>query len=267
MHRCRLKEGQTGRCRTRKNENGKSVSQNYGHITSLALDPIEKKPLARFCPGSKVLSVGSFGCNLDCPFCQNDSISTASIGDVDTRYMQPDELAALAAELKPRGNIGVAFTYNEPMVGYEYVRDTAMEIKKRGMKNVVVTNGSVTAAALNEVLPYIDAYNIDLKGFTEEYYKKLGGDLNTVLDFIRIAAAHSHVELTTLVVPDENDTPNEMQKLSAWIASVDRTIPLHITRFFPHRKMIDKKPTDILIMRALRDIAAVNLDTVLLGNI
>jgi pyruvate formate lyase activating enzyme len=267
MHQCRLNEGQTGLCRTRKNENGKSISINYGHITSISLDPIEKKPLARFCPGTKVLSVGSFGCNLDCPFCQNDSISTASIEDVHTQYMKPDELAVLAEQLKPRGNIGIAFTYNEPMVGYEYVRDTAIEIKKRGMKNVVVTNGSVTAAALNEVLPYIDAYNIDLKGFTEDYYKKLGGDLNTVLDFIGTATAHSHVELTTLIVPDENDTPDEMEKLSEWIASVDRTIPLHISRFFPRRKMIDKKPTDILLMHELADIAILNLDTVLLGNI
>ncbi len=267
MHHCRLKEGQTGRCRIRKNVDGKSISINYGLITSIALDPIEKKPFARFCPGSKILSVGSFGCNLNCPFCQNDSIAAAAANDVVTEYIEPEKLAALAEEMKIRGNIGVAFTYNEPMVGYEYILDTAAEVKKRGMMNAVVANGSVTPEILEKVLPYIDAYNIDLKGFTEEFYKKIGGELNTVLKFIEIAAAKSHVELTTLIIPNENDSPEEIKQLSAWVASVDRSIPLHISRFFPHGKMSDKKPTDIRNMRILADIAKKNLDTVILGNI
>jgi pyruvate formate lyase activating enzyme len=204
MHHCHLKEGQTGRCRARKNENGKSVCSSYGLLTSVALDPIEKKPLARFYPGSMVLSVGSYGCNLDCPFCQNASIAAAGISDVDVEKMQPEELAELSEKLKPQGNIGVAFTYNEPMVGFEFVRDTAKQVRERNMKNIVVTNGSTSREVLLEVLPYIDAFNIDLKGFTQEYYKKLGGDLDTVLEFIRTAAGASHVELTTLVVPGEN---------------------------------------------------------------
>ena len=267
MHHCRLREGQVGRCRARKNENGKIVSINYGQLTSIALDPIEKKPLARFCPGSMILSVGSFGCNLDCPFCQNASIAAACQNEVEAEIMQPGELAALAEELKPRGNIGVAFTYNEPMVGFEFVRDTAKLVHGHGMKNVVVTNGSVCEETLQEVLPYIDAWNIDLKGFTEAYYKKLGGELHTVQEFIRIAAKHAHVEITTLIVPGENDSPDEMHALSSWIAGVDRSIPLHITRFFPRRKMKDKAPTDVSLMRSLSRIAKENLDTVLLGNI
>jgi pyruvate formate lyase activating enzyme len=267
MHHCHLKEGQTGRCRARKNENGKSVCSNYGLLTSIALDPIEKKPLARFYPGCMVLSVGSYGCNLDCPFCQNASIAAAGENDVNVEKMQPEALAELSEQLKPQGNIGVAFTYNEPMVGFEFVRDTAKLVRERHMKNVVVTNGSASREVLTEVLPYIDAFNIDLKGFTPEYYKKLGGDLDTVLDFIRTAAGASHVELTTLIVPGENDTPEEMQKLSAWVAGVDQTIPLHVTRFFPRRKMRDKQPTDIALMRKLADVAKENLETVLLGNV
>ena len=267
MHRCHLKEGQTGRCKARKNVNGKSVSSNYGLLTSVALDPIEKKPLAFFHPGSMVLSVGSFGCNLDCPFCQNASIAAAGINDADADFMQPEELAGLAQSLKPRGNIGVAFTYNEPMVGFEYVRDTARLVHERQMQNVVVTNGSASREVLMEVLPYIDAFNIDLKGFTREYYKKLGGDLDTVLEFIRTAVKSSHVELTTLIVPGDNDTPEEMQRLSAWVAGVDRTIPLHITRFFPRRKMLGKQPTDIVLMQKLADVAKSSLETVLLGNV
>ncbi|MBQ5676200.1 MAG: radical SAM protein, partial [Lachnospiraceae bacterium] len=140
MHHCHLKEGQSGRCRARKNENGKSVPINYGYITSLALDPIEKKPLACFYPGSLILSVGSFGCNLNCAFCQNDSIAMAGQSEVETLLLTPEELARTAYEAKSQGNIGIAFTYNEPLVGYEFVRDTAKLVHGYGMKNVVVTN-------------------------------------------------------------------------------------------------------------------------------
>ena len=256
-----------GRCRARKNENGTSVCTSYGLLTSVALDPIEKKPLARFHPGSMILSVGSFGCNLNCPFCQNASIAAACEKEADVEKMQPGELAALSERLKPRGNIGVAFTYNEPMVGFEYVRDTAKLVRERHMKNVVVTNGSASLTVLEEVLPYVDAFNIDLKGFTHAYYKRLGGDLDTVLDFIRAAAGRSHVELTTLVVPGENDTPEEMRRLTAWVAGVDKAIPLHITRFFPRHHMRDKQPTDIALMRRLQDAARESLTDVLLGNV
>ena len=165
MHRCTLSSGQTGLCGARKNENGKIVCANYGRITSLALDPIEKKPLKHFRPGSLILSVGSYGCNLRCPFCQNHEISMAGEGDVHSPYVPPQRLADLALEWKERaGNIGIAYTYNEPLVGWEYVRDTARLVKENGMANVLVTNGTAAPEILEELLPLIDAMNIDLKG-------------------------------------------------------------------------------------------------------
>ncbi|NLD58929.1 MAG: AmmeMemoRadiSam system radical SAM enzyme [Clostridiales bacterium] len=264
---CRLKEGQIGFCRARRNEGGKSVSVNYAKVTSVALDPIEKKPLARFHPGSMILSVGSFGCNMDCPFCQNESCSRADEHSVEWRALPPDELAELAEKLRPRGNIGAAFTYNEPMIGFEYVRDAARAVRARGMKNAVVTNGAVSLDALDEVLPYVDAFNIDLKGFTDKWYRELGGDLSTVKAFIAEAAKRAHVELTTLVVPGGNDSEEEMRALSSWVASVGKSIPLHVTRFFPRRNMLDRAPTDVNLLRRLAGIACENLETVLLGNV
>ncbi len=265
---CRIREGGTGFCRARKNTGGRIVCLNYGKVTSLALDPIEKKPLARFYPGSKILSVGSFGCNMDCPFCQNDAISFADEDTVQWRYLPPDELADMARQLEPRGNIGIAYTYNEPMVGFEYVRDTARLVRDLGMKNVVVTNGAFTEETLNEVLPWIDAFNIDLKGFTQAWYSELGGDLETVKRFIIKAAQRAHVELTALIVPGKNDGEDEMRELSRWVASfLSRGVPLHITRFFPRREYVDKSPTDIALLRRLAAVAGESLETVVVGNV
>lgn len=267
MHRCHLKEGQIGRCRARRNEKGSSSPINYGHITSLSLDPIEKKPLACFYPGSMILSVGSFGCNLNCPFCQNDSIAMAHKDEVETLIVTPEILAEEVYEAKSQGNIGIAFTYNEPLVGYEFVRDTAKLIHEYGMKNVVVTNGSLSKEATEEILPYIDAYNIDLKGFTNEYYDKLGGNLDYVKSFIQLTAKHAHVEITTLIVPGENDTLEEIAELSQWLASIDATMPLHLTRFFPRRHMKDKLPTDINLLYELQNEAQKYLKRVFVGNV
>ena len=164
FHHCTLDEGQIGLCRARGCRGGKIVSLNYGKLTSLALDPIEKKPLRRFHPGSLILSVGSFGCNLRCPFCQNHEISMASDGEIQTVMVTPEQLAAKAAELVPQGNIGVAYTYNEPLIGYEYVRDCAALIHERGLANVLVTNGTIETAPWRALLPFLDAINIDLKG-------------------------------------------------------------------------------------------------------
>ena len=265
-HHCLLAEGQTGRCRARKNREGKIVSINYGKLTSLMLDPIEKKPLRRFFPGSRILSVGSFGCNLACPFCQNYEISMADSGQAHWQEVTPEALAGLAQEYQSYGNIGVAFTYNEPLVGYEFVRDTARLVRERGMKNVLVTNGCAEPLVLEELLPYVDAMNIDLKGFTGEWYEKLGGDLETVKRFIARAAQDCHVELTTLIVPGENDSEEEMDREARWIASLDWEIPLHVTRFFPQYRMADKAPTPVERVYRLRNTAAQWLRYVYVGN-
>ena len=265
-HHCLLAEGQTGRCRARKNREGKIVSINYGKLTSLMLDPIEKKPLRRFFPGSRILSVGSFGCNLACPFCQNYEISMADSGQAHWQEAAPEALAGLAQEYQDRGNIGVAFTYNEPLVGYEFVRDTARLVRERGMKNVLVTNGCAEPLVLEELLPYVDAMNIDLKGFTGEWYERLGGDLETVKRFIARAAQDCHVELTTLIVPGENDSEEEMDREARWIASLNREIPLHVTRFFPQYRMADKAPTPVERVYRLRNTAAQWLRYVYVGN-
>ena len=244
-HRCILSEGGVGACRGRGMRNGKIVPLNYGMVSSLALDPIEKKPLARFYPGSAILSVGSYGCNLRCPFCQNWEISMSGVRD-GGRFLPPEELAALAEELRPRGNIGVAFTYNEPLIGWEYVRDTAQLLREKGLKTVLVTNGCVNAEVADTILPLTDALNIDLKCFRAETYAQLlGGELETVKDFIARAVKSCHVELTTLIVPGMNDSEEEIRALSEWVASLPQgeEIPLHLTRFFPRWRMTDRPAT------------------------
>lgn len=269
MHHCHLAPGQRGLCRARKNVDGEILCENYGHLTAMALDPIEKKPLKRFKPGRMVLSVGSFGCNLRCPFCQNHEISMLSAEEADqvgVAAVPPQVLAAKALECRPLGNIGVAYTYNEPLVGWEYVRDTARLVKEYGMDNVLVTNGTASIEVLEELLPFMDAMNIDLKGFTQEYYRKLGGDLETVKAFIARAVRDCHVELTTLIVPGENDRTEEMMEEAKWIASLGREIPLHVTRFFPRYRMTDREATDVGRVYELAETAERYLDHVFVGN-
>ena len=267
-HHCRLGEGQTGRCGARKNVRGELLCDNYGKVTSLMLDPIEKKPLRRFHPGSRILSIGSYGCNLSCPFCQNHEISMPNSGrEPGYGVASPEEIKDFALKYVSEGNIGVAFTYNEPLIGYEFVRDTAKLVHEAGLKNVVVTNGCVELRILEEILPYIDAMNIDLKGFTEGYYKMVGGDLETVKGFIEKAVLGCHVELTTLIVPGENDSEEDMDREARWIASLSGDIPLHITRFFPRYKMKDKMPTEPESIYRLKEIAERHLKYVYTGNI
>ena len=266
FHRCELDEGQTGLCRARGRRNGKLVCLNYGKLTSLALDPIEKKPLRRFHPGSLILSAGSFGCNLRCPFCQNHEISMAGAGEIQSVEMPPEQLAAKAAELVPQGNIGVAYTYNEPLTGYEYVRDCAALVRERGLVNVLVTNGTAEEAPWRELLPLIDAANIDLKGFTNPWYRKLGGDLDTVKRSIALAAERCHVEVTTLLVPGGNDSVEEVRELARWLSGVDPGIPLHLSRFFPRYRMTDHPPTPVERVYRLADEARAYLSFVYTGN-
>lgn len=265
FHRCKLEDGQTGACRARANRGGQIVPLNYGKLTALALDPIEKKPLRRFHPGSCVLSVGSFGCNLRCPFCQNAEIAAAG-AEVPARECPPEALLKEALRLRSRGNIGVAYTYNEPLVGYEYVRDCAALIRRGGMYNVLVSNGTIEEAPWRALLPLIDAVNIDLKGFTQGWYDKLGGDLETVKRSIALAAEFCHVEVTTLVVPGENDSDDEMRALAAWLAAVGAEIPLHVSRFFPRHRMTGRPPTPVETVYHLADVAREKLRYVYMGN-
>ena len=267
---CDIPEGGTGFCGGRICKDGTVQCGNYGKLTSLALDPIEKKPLRRFHPGSLIVSVGSYGCNLRCPFCQNNSISWSDqVKRVADRaeYVSPQTLADTAYRYREHGNIGVAFTYNEPLIGYEYVRDTAKLVHERGMKNVMVTNGTASTEVLHELLPYIDAMNIDLKGFTDRYYTEvLGGDRNMVMDFIKEAAKGCHIELTTLIVPGENDSAEEMAELTEWVSGISREIPLHISRFFPQFKMTDREATDVGQIYQLAQLAREKLKYVYTGN-
>ena len=267
---CKREEGQTGVCGGRICRDGQVVAGNYGLVTALALDPIEKKPLQRFHPGEMILSVGSFGCNLRCPFCQNSEISwSAQAMKMGGQLSQvtPGELTALAEKYKSQGNIGVAFTYNEPLVSFEFVRDTAMTVHDAGMKNVLVTNGCAEAQVLDELEGCIDAMNIDLKCFNADTYKiVLGGDLETVKRFIVRAKEFCHVELTTLVVPGVSDDEGELRELVGWVAALDDEMPLHLTRFFPRFNMTDREATDIALIRRSADIAREKLKYVYIGN-
>ena len=277
---CRIEEGETGFCLARTCQDGKITAANYGKITAMHLDPIEKKPLRRFYPGTRILSVGSYGCNLRCPFCQNSEISwsrdAARYGnDGNGTMISPQELTRTAEELRIKDNIGVAFTYNEPLIGYEFVRDTAKLVREKGMKNVLVSNGTACLGILEEIADYIDAMNIDLKGFTDRYYRDvLKGDRQMVMEFITEAVRHCHVELTTLIIPGENDSEEEIRELSAWIASLEtregpeggRNIPLHISRFFPRFHMMDRAATDVGQVYHLAETARENLVYVYTGN-
>ena len=265
---CRLLDGEFGACRARRAEGGRVVCANYGEITSLALDPIEKKPLACFRPGRPILSIGSYGCNLWCPFCQNDGISQRGKGEVATERMSPPALAELAERLaRERGNLGVAYTYNEPLVGWEFVRDCAQEVRRRGLCNVIVSNGIAEAAVVEELAPLIDAANIDLKGPSQAFYDWVGGDYLAACRTIgMLHAAGCHVEVTTLVVPGRNDKEADIDAISSFLASISPDIPLHVTRFFPRYRLADVPPTPVETVRRLADKARARLSRVLVGN-
>lgn len=268
-HNCLIEDGSIGLCRARRCIDGKVTCANYGLITSLALDPIEKKPLRRFYPGSVIMSIGSFGCNLRCPFCQNCEISMAGEGDVRTARMEPEEVIEKAQELKKNGNIGIAYTYNEPLVGYEFVKDCAGLAREKGLKNVIVTNGFLNPEPFDALLPLIDAMNIDLKGFTPRFYEMVGAGkngLDTVKQNIAAAAEKCHVEVTTLVIPGENDSDDEIRSLASFLSGIDKELPLHVTRFFPCYRMNDRGPTPVATVKRLAEVASEELNHVYVGN-
>ena len=274
---CKLAEGALGYCRARRCRDGRVLSDNYGRLTSIALDPIQKKPIARWMQGSTVLSVGSYGCNLRCPFCQNWQISQSGEGDVPWREVSPQELVCMALDVRRRQEAaggrmaGIAYTYNEPLVGWEYVRDCGELAHEAGLANVLVSNGCATPQVIATLAPLVDAANIDLKSFSPAFYNACGapaGALDAVRHTIEVLAAEPgcHLEVTMLVVPGMNDTDAHMRSLSRWLASVDRGVVLHVTRFFPRWHMSDARPTDVQLVYHLADVAREELDCVLVGN-
>lgn len=262
---CRIAPGRLGFCGVRRNVGGRLFTENYGRVAAFALDPIEKKPLYHFYPGSTILSLGTLGCNFRCGFCQNWHIAH---GDAPTRKMTPEEAVEAARVLSDRDCVGIAFTYSEPLMWYEYVYDTAVIARSFGLKNVLVTNGYVQTEPLAKLLPYLDAMNIDVKGFTEGYYREIcKGTLEPVKQTVEQSRqAGCHVEVTTLVVPDLNDAEEEIEALTDWLAGVGVEIPLHLSRYFPNYKM-DRPATPPETLERARRIAAAKLRYVYVGNI
>lgn len=258
-HNCQIPAGKSGFCGVRENHDGRLYAASYGAVSSLALDPVEKKPLSMFCPGKRVLSVGGIGCNFRCPFCQNHEISInfkSNLNNNCAQYISPEQLVKLAQDSVADGNIGVAYTYNEPFMGYEYIYDCAKLVRGAGLFNILVTNGCINREPLDNILPFIDAMNIDLKSFSTAFYKKIGGNLETVKDTIKSAAASCHVEITTLIIPGENDSESEIAGLAGWLASIGTDIPLHLTRFYPRYKYSDREPASSESTRRLGKIAS-----------
>ncbi len=245
------------------------VLTNYGQVTSAALDPVEKKPLYHFHPGSTVLSLGTFGCNLHCSFCQNWQISRATETDaLQLRNMEPGEVVELVRRYRDRGCIGAAYTYSEPVVWYEYVRDTSLAVRDAGFENVLVTNAYLRERPWRELLEAIDACNIDVKGFDPHFYRRYcAGDLSVVKRNVQIAVeAGVHVEVTTLIIPDGTDDPDDLAALCDWLAGLDPEIPLHLSRYYPHYRM-HRPPTRVETLLMAQEIAAERLNNVYLGNV
>jgi pyruvate formate lyase activating enzyme len=259
---CILKENQVGICMGRLNRDGKMVATNYGEVVSLTIDPIEKKPLYHFCPGTAILSTGPNGCNLSCKYCQNWNISQERI---NTRYISPERLASLGAE---DGSIGVAYTYTEPLIWFEYLMDTMPLVRDKGGKNVIVTNGYINPQPLKDLLPFIDAMNVDLKSMDQEFYLHVClGKLKDVQNTIKASYEYGvHIEITNLLIPGLNDTPEKIRELVDWVASISPEIPLHFSRYFPSYKMSNPE-TPVETMQSAYEIAKEKMDYVYTGNI
>jgi pyruvate formate lyase activating enzyme len=266
---CRLGEGQAGFCFIRKTENGKMVSLGYGRTTGFAVDPVEKKPLNHFLPGTPILSFGTAGCNLGCKFCQNWDISKARIDDKRSAPVSPEQVIDLAVA---EGCPSVAMTYNDPVIWAEFAIDIAREAKARGLRSVLVTAGYVTAEARPELYRDIDAANVDLKAFTDEFYHKVTfSHLDPVLETLKWIKHDTKVwlEITNLMIPGLNDGEDETRKLSEWVGNqLGDEVPLHFTAFHPDFKMLDKPRTPPSTLTRARAIAReVGLKYVYTGNV
>lgn len=263
-HHCHIREGGRGICRYRSCQDKKLYTHNYGEVSSFALDPVEKKPLYHFYPGKDIVSLGTVGCNFTCEFCQNWEIAQE---EAETTRLTPEQAVELAVAKGGNNNLGLAYTYSEPVVWYEFVADCARLVRKRGLKNVLVTNGFICEQPLEELLPYVDALNIDVKAFSTDYYAKTcGGRLEEVLATVERAAAVTHVEVTTLLVTALNDSEEEVGKLASWLAGISPDIPLHLSRYFPNFRL-DLPPTPEETMATAYKVARERLNYVYLGNI
>jgi len=253
---CNIGNNQTGFCYIRKNIGGKLVTTGYGHPTGFAVDPIEKKPLNHFLPGSSILSFGTAGCNLGCRFCQNWSISKAKIDDIRSLTASPEDVVKIALD---KNVPSIAYTYNDPTIFGEYVQDISKLARQAGLKSVMVTAGYIDKNARKEIYQNIDAANIDLKAFTERFYHKLTfAHLNDVLDTLKWVKTETDVwlEITTLLIPDENDSQDEIKKMCQWILNnLGEFVPLHFTAFHPDFKMTDKSPTPLSTLQMARSVA------------
>lgn len=267
-HECLIGEGKAGVCRVRVNRNGRLYSLVDGLLAALHTDPVEKKPLYHFHPGGQILSIGTRGCNLKCAFCQNYHISQEAPSAAGRDLtMSPGELATMAVSLE--NNTGIAYTYNEPTVFYEFMLETAREIRRAGLKNVAVTNGFISQAPLAELLPEMDAFNVDLKSFDDGFYRRMaGGMLAPVLETLRaIVAGEKHLEITFLVIPTLNDSEEEFLKMIGWISSeLGSDIPLHLSRYFPAWKL-HLPPTPVPVLERFACLAMEKMRYVYLGNV
>lgn len=267
-HSCRLRDGEGGKCRVRRNRAGMLQATSYGSITSMGMDPMEKKPLYHFYPGSEVLSVGSSGCSLTCQFCQNWSLVHEEAPP--TARLSVDQLVERCLVERERNwrCIGLAFTYSEPLVWYEYVREAAQLAKGHDLKTVLITNGYVQEAPWQELLPWLDAVNIDVKSFSEDYYRHIcRGSLAPVKEAVRTAHQRGvHVEVTTLLVEGLNDSEDEVRGLARWLSSVGQDVPLHLSRYFPAYQM-DRPATSVASLERAKRSAREYLHYVYVGNI
>jgi len=259
-HYCVLLEGEISRCHSRINQGGTLMTTNYGNVASYAYDPIEKKPLNHFMPGTMIFSMGTTGCNLTCQFCQNHELVSY---DGPCPHLTVDDVLTLATANE---SIGIAYTYNEPTVWYEFVLDVAEQAHKKGLKNVLVTNGYINPEPLLNLLPYIDALNIDLKSYTDHFYETIcGATLAPVLKTIALADQSTHVEVTTLLIDTLNTSDEEISNLAKAIAQINPEIPLHLNRYFPAHQMTIPS-THIETLKRARDIAKQYLKNVHVGN-
>jgi pyruvate formate lyase activating enzyme len=268
-HNCVVKNNQFGICNVRVNKNGKLISQNYEVVSSMGFDPIEEKPLYHYFPGSEILSIGSLGCNLQCEFCQNWQISQTSVEDFNRKnqIFKSDKIIDLA--LSKEKNVGIAYTYNEPTVFFEFMLEIAKKAKHYELKNVMVTNGFINQEPLNELNKYIDAYSVDLKAFNDKFFiKYTKSQLEPVKEtLINIVKAGKYLEITNLVIPGLNDNLEEFEQMIKWInENLGKDIVLHISKYYPTYKL-KIEPTSIETMLELYNIANKYLDYVFLGNV